>query len=318
MPTSPCRALTIAAPFELRHTTCRSWKSTFSLPGKAALFHWHAPCFTGRDAFRAQSVRVRNVVLVPFRAIVGRYTHHMVFAALVAVVAVLAGAIASVAGFGIGSVLTPLFSTRFGVQLGVAMVAIPHFAATLLRWWRLRSDVDRTTFVRFGIPSVLGGLAGAVLHSYVRSALLGIVFGCLLVFSGSIGITGLSKRMRFGRRAAWAAGALSSALGGLVGNQGSIRSAALLGFDLDKESFVATGTAVGVVVDLARLPVYLATDGGALLRMWPIIAVATAGTLIGTVAGERVLRRIPEPAFRTVVSVVILILGIAMLAGIGR
>jgi uncharacterized protein len=242
----------------------------------------------------------------------------MVFIALVGVTAALAGAIASVAGFGIGSVLTPLLGARFGVQLGVAMVAVPHFAATVLRGWRLRNDVDRTTFVRFGIPSIVGGLVGAVLHGYVQSALLGIVFGCLLVFSGFIGVTGLSKRMRFGRRAAWAAGLVSSALGGLVGNQGSIRSAALLGFDLEKESFVATATTVGVVVDLARVPVYLATQGAALLRVWPVIAVATAGTLIGTVAGEGALRRIPEQAFRTVVSFVILILGIAMLAGVGR
>lgn len=242
----------------------------------------------------------------------------MAFTALVGVVAVLAGAIASVAGFGIGSVLTPLLGTRFGVQLGVSMVAIPHFAATLLRWWRLRDHVDRTTFLRFGIPSVLGGLAGAVLHGFVQSALLGIVFGCLLVFSGFAGLTGLSKRMRFDRRAAFVAGAVSSALGGLVGNQGSIRSAALLGFDLKKESFVATGTAVGVVVDLARVPVYVATEGGALLRAWPILAVATAGTVIGTVVGERALRRIPEPAFLKIVSALISILGFAVLAGVGR
>ena len=37
---------------------------------------------------------------------------------------------------------------------------------------------------------------------------------------------------------AWLAGALSGLLGGLVGNQGGIRSAALLGFNLSKANFV--------------------------------------------------------------------------------
>jgi uncharacterized membrane protein YfcA len=240
------------------------------------------------------------------------------FLVLVALASVLAGAVASVAGFGIGSILTPLAGSRFGVQLGVAIVGIPHFAATALRGWRLRRDIDRKTFIRFGIPSVIGGLTGALLHGYVQNAALGIVFGCLLVFSGITGVTGISKKMRFDRRTAWFAGAVSSALGGLVGNQGSIRSAALMGFELEKESFVATGTAVGIVVDLARLPVYLAMQGEALLHVWPVIAVATVGTLVGTIAGESVLRRIPEPAFRTVVSIALLVLGIAMLAGIGR
>lgn len=236
----------------------------------------------------------------------------------VAVVAVLAGAVASVAGFGIGSILTPLVGLRLGVQQAVAVVAIPHFAATVLRAWRLRKEVDRQVLVRFGIASAAGGLAGALLHERLKSDALGVVFGCLLVFAGLTGVTGLSKKMRFGRRTAWIAGVASGGFGGLVGNQGGIRSAALLGFDIEREAFVATGTAVGVTVDVARLPVYVAKESTALLAAWPLVAGATVGVLAGTIAGERVLRRIPEKAFRTIVSSIILALGIAMLAGVGR
>src|SRR5688572_14585648 len=46
------------------------------------------------------------------------------------------GAIASVVGFGIGSVLTPLLAVRIPTQLAVAAVSIPHFFATALRFWR--------------------------------------------------------------------------------------------------------------------------------------------------------------------------------------
>lgn len=242
----------------------------------------------------------------------------MTFALLVLGAAVVAGAIASVAGFGIGSVLTPLVASRDGVQTAVAIVAIPHFAATLLRAYRLRASVDRKVLVRFGITSAAGGLVGALLHERFKSDVLGIVFGCLLVFAGASGLSGLSKRMRFGRRTAWIAGALSGAFGGLVGNQGGIRSAALLGFDIEREAFVATATAVGVLVDVARLPVYVAVEGGAILRAWPLVAAGTAGVLAGTLAGERVLRRISERTFRVAVSATILGLGIAMLVGVGR
>ena len=238
--------------------------------------------------------------------------------AVVLVVAVLAGAIASVAGFGIGSVLTPLVASRSGMQAAVAIVALPHFAATVLRAYRLRKSIDRDVLVRFGITSAAGGLVGALLHERLKSDVLGVVFGCLLVFAGLSGLSGLSKRMRFGRTTAWIAGAVSGAFGGLVGNQGGIRSAALLGFDIRREAFVATATAVGVVVDLVRLPVYLAVEGGTVLRAWPVVGAATIGVLVGTLAGERVLRRISESTFRILVSSIILALGIAMLAGIGR
>lgn len=99
----------------------------------------------------------------------------------------------------------------------------------------------------------------------------------------------------------------------MVGNQGGIRSAALLGFDLPKERFVATATAVALVVDGARMPVYLWTEWRALLGLWPVVLAAVVGVLVGTLVGVRFLRRIPERLFRTCVSVLLVALGIYML-----
>ena len=221
----------------------------------------------------------------------------------------LAGAIASFAGFGIGSVLTPLLAVRMDAKLAVAAVAIPHVVGTALRFLLLRAHVDRRIFVWFGITSAAGGLLGALLHAYAASRGLAIVFGSLLLFVGMSELSGFMARVRLGRRAAWVAGAVSGVFGGMVGNQGGIRSAALLAFNGDKQSFVATATAVGLVVDAARLPVYVAAEGPRLLAIWPLVAVATAGVVIGTLTGMRLLPRVPEPAFRRVVAVLLLALG---------
>jgi uncharacterized membrane protein YfcA len=242
----------------------------------------------------------------------------MVFLVIVGAVAVLAGGIASVAGFGIGSLLTPLFALQVGTKVAVAAVAIPHAVATALRFWMLRAHIDRRVLWSFGVTSAAGGLAGALLHNYATSPLLAMVFGVLLVFAGLTGLTGLADRMRFGGLAGWIAGGISGLLGGLVGNQGGIRSAAMLGFDVPKEAFVATATAIGLAVDAARLPVYLATQAEAIGRLWELVAVAAAGALLGTLVGTRVLRRVPEPIFRRVVSAVLLALGIATLIRGGR
>ena len=98
-----------------------------------------------------------------------------------------------------------------------------------------------------------------------------------------------------------------------MGNQGGIRSAALLAFDGDKETFVATATAVGLIVDAARMPVYLATEQDALRAVWPLIAWATIGVLAGTIAGRRVLARVPEAMFHRVVALLLLTLGVWMI-----
>jgi uncharacterized membrane protein YfcA len=104
--------------------------------------------------------------------------------------------------------------------------------------------------------------------------------------------------------------------GGLVGNQGGIRSAALLGFDVPRDAFVATATAIALAVDLARMPVHLVTERTRLAVAGPV-AVATAGAIGGTLVGARLLGRIPEGVFRRVVAVLLLALGAYMLARTG-
>jgi uncharacterized membrane protein YfcA len=236
----------------------------------------------------------------------------MGFDTLIAVAATFAGAIASVAGFGIGSILTPLFAIHFGTKLAVAAVSVPHLIATALRFVRIGEHVDKCVFVSFGITSAAGGLLGALLHARFSSIALSYVLGALLVFAGMMGVTGLSRRMRFEGVAAWIAGTLSGTFGGLVGNQGGIRSAAMLGMRVSKESFVATATAIALVVDLARMPVYAVVQGKEVLGIWPVLLLAIIGVVVGTLAGERVLRKIPEPLFRRIVSLIILTLGVAL------
>lgn len=228
------------------------------------------------------------------------------------VVALLAGGIASVAGFGIGSLLTPLLSVPLGTRLAVAAVSIPHAAGTAARLWRLRDQVNRRVLWSFGLASAAGGLAGAVGNAVIATGFLTLVLAGLLVLAGSMELTGLTSRVRFTGTAAWIAGGLSGVFGGLVGNQGGIRTAALLGVDLQRDAFVATATAIALMVDLVRVPVYLATQGTAIAAQWPVVTVATAGVLLGTHFGTRVLQRIPERLFRTLVSLLILALGIAL------
>ena len=111
------------------------------------------------------------------------------------------------------------------------------------------TSAHRKLFWLLVVGTIPGGLAGALGHARLSNQGLSIVFGSLLVLAGISELTGWMRRVRWGRGAAWIAGALSGVLGGLVGNQGGIRTASLLGFDVPKESFVATATAIALFVD---------------------------------------------------------------------
>ena len=236
----------------------------------------------------------------------------MMFAALVFVVGVLAGGIAAVAGFGIGSLLTPLLAPETDIKVAVAAVSIAHLLGTALRFWLLRKHIDRRILWSFGLTSAAGGLVGALLHDWAESPLLSLVFAGLLVLAGVMGLTGLSQRLKFTGPLAWIAGALSGVFGGLVGNQGGIRSAAMLGLEVSKDAFVATATAIALLVDAARVPVYVYTEAREIGPLWPLILASAAGVLIGTVAGQRVLKRIPDAIFQRVVALIVLMLGVWM------
>ena len=240
------------------------------------------------------------------------------YAIAVTLVAVLAAGIASIAGFGIGSLLTPLFAVRYGMKVAVAAVAVPHFIATALRFWKLRRDVDRRILLSFGAVNAGGSLVGALAHTRVNSPILSLVLGALLVFAGFTGVMGYADRMRFGKKMALLAGGASGAFGGLVGNQGGIRSAAMLGLGIQGPAFVATATAIGIAVDAVRLPVYFVSESSQIFGAWTAVLPAVLGVVLGTLAGERVLRRIPEKLFRRIVSMLVLLVGMYLLVTSSR
>ncbi len=237
----------------------------------------------------------------------------MIFHLLFISIAILAGSLAAVAGFGIGSLLTPVLAYQIGTKLAIAAISIPHFIGTALRCWLLRKNIDRKILLSFGITSALGGLTGALIHNLIKNPALTLIFGIILILSALVGLFKLNERFQFKGAIAFIAGAVSGGLGGLVGNQGGIRSAALLGFRLNKTAFVATATAIGLMVDIARMPVYFYSELNELIKIKYWILIATAGVLAGTCFGTAYLKHIQEQLFKRIVCIAILILGIWML-----
>lgn len=229
-------------------------------------------------------------------------------------VGVLSGGTAAVVGFGIGSMLTPLLTLRLTPDVAVAAVALPHLLATAVRYARHASAVHRPTFFRFGLLSAVGGLTGAVLQAALSGPVLLAILGALLVLTGLAGMSGDfgGRRPRSGM--ANALGLLSGLFGGLAGNQGGLRAAGLLAFDLSPRAFLATSTAVALLVDLARTPIYLLRAGPQVGALALPIGLAGIGCLLGTVWGERLLTRVSATLYRRLVGGGVTLVGVWLLS----
>lgn len=242
-------------------------------------------------------------------------TASALFLAALFAVSTFAGATAAVAGFGIGSLLTPLMALELGGVTAVAAVAVPHAVATALRAWRLRHAIHWPLLWRFGVLSAVGGLAGALLFARLGGPALMRMLGALLLLTAVSVLSGWTDRARVHGALVWLLGALSGFFGGVVGNQGGLRAAALLAFGLAPAAFVATSTATGLLVDVARTPLYLWRAGPSMLAAWAPIATATAGVVLGTLLGERLLLGLSVERFRRLVAGLVGLLGAWLLLG---
>jgi uncharacterized protein len=237
------------------------------------------------------------------------------FLSIVFVAGVLGGGLAAVAGAGIGSILVPLLALRVDLKVAVAIATVPHLVGGLVRAVQLRHAIDRGVLFRFGIVCAVASFAGALVHTQVSSPLVTYFFAGLLVVAGLLSALGLTGRLHVGREGGLIAGAASGLFGGFAGEQGGLRAVGMLGFDLRKEAFVATSTAVGVAIDVARLPVYFATETSAFTRDGnPIVLVAaTVGVVAGTLLGRGALKRVPEQSFKRVLGGALVVIGVLLL-----
>ena len=237
----------------------------------------------------------------------------MLFLGALFVTGIIGGATAAVAGFGIGSLLTPLVAWKYGTPLAVAAVSVPHAIATALRCWRLRRNVDLEVLRTFGLLSAAGGLAGGLLFTRFSPRLLTGILGALLLMTTLAALTNWTARWRPGGAESALLGLASGLFGGVVGNQGGLRAAALLAFSLGPAVFVATSTATGLMVDAVRMPFYVARAGGMLMGVTTPIVVASIAVVVGTMLGESALFGMSPARFRQVIGVLIALVGVWLL-----
>ncbi len=66
-------------------------------------------------------------------------------------------------GFGLGTILTPVFMIFFPVELAIALTGVVHFLNNIFKLTLVGRNADRKILIRFGIPAVLAAIAGALL-----------------------------------------------------------------------------------------------------------------------------------------------------------
>ena len=251
----------------------------------------------------------------------------------IGVAAFLASGITFFSGFGLGTILLPVFALFLPIEMAVVATAIVHFLNNLFKLVLVGGKASWPIVLRFGVPAILAAVAGAWLlgqmvdlrpiHSYaigersLQITPLKLVIGGLLFIFALFDLLPQLRALSFPPRYVPIGGLLSGFFGGLSGHQGALRSAFLIKTGLGKEAFIATGVVIAVMIDLARLIVYSGTVIGAdrSAVSMPVI-VATLCAFAGAYLGNKLLRKITIKALQIIVGSMLLLFSIAMMIGL--
>ena len=80
---------------------------------------------------------------------------------LIAGVAFLVAILTFFSGFGLGTILTPVFMIFFPADLAIALTGVVHFFNNIFKLFLVGKNADRQVLVQFGIPAVIAAFAGA-------------------------------------------------------------------------------------------------------------------------------------------------------------
>lgn len=247
---------------------------------------------------------------------------------LLPLVALAASLVTLISGFGLGTLLLPVFALFFPLEVAIGLTAVVHLLNNLFKLGLLWKDIHWPTVLRFGVPGILGAYIGARLMLLLgaRDALyqgllhpvdpLDLVIAGLMLLFGLFEISKQLNALSLPPRWMVPGGFLSGFFGGLSGHQGALRSLFLLRSGLAKEAFIASGVAIACLVDLTRLPTYATGELiGHAQAQGTLLLATTLAAFIGAWWGKKLIPKVTMRGVQLTVGVLILAISVMLATG---
>jgi hypothetical protein len=235
-------------------------------------------------------------------------------------------------GFGLGTILVPVFALFFPIEIAIALTAIVHFLNNLFKLILVGRNADKSIVLRFGIPAVFSALLGAYLLTLltdlkpllqysigarqVEIMPIKLVIAILIIAFVLFDYIPRFANLQFDKEYLVLGGILSGFFGGISGNQGALRSAFLIKANLKKEVFIATGVVIACLIDVFRLTIY----SKQILKLgsnldFPLLLSATISAFLGAYFGNKLTKKITFKLIQNITTV--MLLTVALLLGAG-
>lgn len=268
---------------------------------------------------------------------------------IVAIAVVFASGLTFFSGFGLGTIMLPVFSLFFDVSIAVGATAIVHLANNIFKFALVSKHIHVPTLLRFGIPAMIFGAIGGlllkqidglpVLYTYELAdgtfeiTTIKVVIGVLMIFFAIFDLSPRLSDIKVQPKHLPIGGMLSGFFGGVSGHQGAFRATFLTKAGLSKEQFIGTSNSVSLAVDLARLIAYFlpftfltskGVDHGqsqmqfreAIINGQTLLIVGIVFAFLGTFLGKQLVKKTTIKGIQRTVGVLLILMGILMGTGL--
>lgn len=261
---------------------------------------------------------------------------------LVAITVLVGSGLTFFSGFGLGTLMLPVFSLFFELPVAIGATAIVHFSNNIFKFFLVRKDININVFLIFGLPAIAAAFLGGLMLNFMESegaitnytigektftiTWLNLSIGSLMIFFALFDLNPKLKQIEFNRSWLPIGGVLSGFFGGFSGHQGAFRATFLTKAGLSKEAFIATSNAVSLLVDLMRMSVYffgallLSSGDNSILDILQnnrlLLAVGVLFAFAGTYFGKKLVQKTTIKKIQLLVGILLLIMGVLLGVGI--
>jgi uncharacterized membrane protein YfcA len=257
---------------------------------------------------------------------------------IVALASFLAAGLTMYSGFGLGTLMLPVFALFFPVEMAVVATALVHGANNVFKVSLLGRHADREVVLKFGLTAIAAAVLGAMALGWISQmgasvtldmnertvaqvTPVKLIIGLLMIAFALFELLPRFQRLEFDRRYLPLGGLLSGFFGGLSGHQGALRSAFLAKSGLTTEAFVGSNAVIGFLVDLTRITVYVALFAAAGKEVgdfggWPLVITGSLAAFCGVLIGKRFLHKVTMKSVRTLVGLLLFGVGLALVLGV--
>ena len=226
----------------------------------------------------------------------------------------LSGILGTITGFGISTIMVPVVLLFLPFPETLLLVGVIHWFGDIWKMYFFKHGFDVKLLISFAVPGIIMAYVGARMALILPEAFLTRTVGIILLSY----VVYLFFRPDFKLKAnfltASFGGSGSGFLGGISGvGGGALRAVVLTAFNLEKSAYIFISGLTGFAIDASRITTYFLGGTRISGNLTQGLLFFIPASFFGAWVAKKVVNKIPQAKFRTIISIFLLTIGLKFL-----